>query len=75
MKKFEVGKTYSHGWIGDSDLVTTWEVIKRTPQTITIRHCKEVKTVKIIKNLSDWEGTECVRPCGNYSMCPILRAN
>lgn len=75
MKKFEVGKTYTHGWIGDSSLETTWEVIKRTAQTITIRHCKEVKTCKVIKNLSEWEDMECIRPYGNYSMCPILRAN
>ena len=75
MIKFEVGKTYTHGWIGDSDLETTWEVIKRTAQTITIKHCKEIKTCRIIKDLSNWEGAECVRPYGTYSMCPTLRAN
>ena len=34
MIKFEIGKQYTHGWAGDSDLFTTWEVIKRTAQTI-----------------------------------------
>ena len=29
MIKFEVGKEYTHGWIGDSELETTWKVIKR----------------------------------------------
>lgn len=74
MKKFEVGKTYTHGWIGDSELFTNWEVIKRTAQTITIKHCKEIRTCRIIKQLSEWEGAECVHPYGKYSMCPTLRA-
>lgn len=74
MRKFEIGKKYTHGWIGDSTLFTTWEVIKRTSQTITIKHNNEIKTCKIIKQLSEWEQAETIYPMGKYSMCPILRA-
>lgn len=78
MKKFEVGKQYVHGWIGDSDLFTTWTVIKRTAKTITIKEegtqLDRVKTCRIIDRLSQWEGAECVFPFGQYSMAPTLRA-
>lgn len=75
MIKFEVGKKYTHGWIGDSELFTTWEVIKRTAQTITIKNGDKVKSCKVIKALSEYEKAECIRPYGNYSMAPTLRAN
>lgn len=74
MTKFEIGKEYTHGWIGDSELFTTWTVLKRTASTVTIKHNDEVKTCRIIKDLSEQSGAECIRPFGNYSMCPILRA-
>lgn len=74
MRKFEVGQKYTHGWIGDSSLFTTWEVLKRTAQTITITDGKETKTCRIIKQLSEWENAETVYPIGKYSMCPTLRA-
>lgn len=75
MIKFEVGKQYTHGWIGDSDLYTTWTVLKRTAKTVTIQHCKEVKTCRINQKVSEWDGCECIFPYGQYSMCPTLRAN
>lgn len=75
MIKFEVGKTYKHGWIGESDAVTEWQIIKRTAQTVTIKRNDTVKTCRIIKQLSQWEDAECIYPFGQYSMCPTLRAN
>lgn len=75
MKTFEVGKTYTHGWIGNADMHTTWKVLRRTAKTITITDGRETKTCRIIKQLSEIEGAECVYPFGKYSMCPTLRAN
>jgi hypothetical protein len=75
MKQFEVGKSYTHGWIGDADLFTTWKVLKRTAQTITIKHGNQVKTCRIIKGLSEMNDAECIYPYGKYSMCQTLRAN
>ena len=74
MAKFEVGKKYIHGWAGDSDLFTTWKVIKRTSCTITITDGRETKTCRIIKALSEMSNRETVYPFGQYSMCPLLRA-
>lgn len=33
---------------------------------------KETKTCRVVKGLS--EVSETIRPLGNYSMCPLLRA-
>lgn len=74
MRKFEVGKSYTHGWISDSELFTTWKVIARTAQMITITDGRETKKCRIIKQISEWRQAECVYPEGKYSMCPILEA-
>ena len=74
MRTFEVGKTYTHGWIGDAELFTSWTVIKRTAATITITTGKETKTCRIIKGLSEMNKAESVFPFGQYSMAPTLRA-
>lgn len=74
MRTFEVGNEYTHGWIGNADLFTTWKVLKRTAQTITITDGRETKTCKIIKQLSEIRNAESVYPEGKYSMCPILSA-
>lgn len=74
MKKFEVGKSYTHGYIGDHDLFTTWTVLKRTAQTVTITDGKVTKTKKIIKGLSEMRNAESVYPDGEYAKCPVLSA-
>lgn len=74
MKAFEVGKQYTHGFIGDSELFVTWTVVKRTAQTVTITDGRETKTCKIIKQVSEYRNAESVFPFGRYSMCPILSA-
>lgn len=74
MTKFEVGKKYTHGWIGDSELFTTWTVLKRTAQTVTIQHNNQIKTCRIIKVLSERNKAESIFPFGNYSMAPVLKA-
>lgn len=74
MKQFEIGKTYSTRSICDHECVWNFTVVKRTASTITITDGKETKTCRIVKNLSEYDGRETVRPLGNYSMCPLLRA-
>lgn len=74
MRTFETGKTYTHGWIGDSELFTSWTVVKRTQATITITDGRETKTCRIIKGLSEIRNAESVFPFGQYSMAPILSA-
>ena len=75
MTRFEVGKTYTHGWIGDADLFTSWKVVKRTASTITITDGKDVKTCRINKKYTEYRNAETVFPFGQYSMCPVLSAD
>lgn len=74
MVKFEVGKKYTHGWIGDHDLKTTWEVVKRTACTVTIKEDDCIRTCRIDKYLTEKYGNEHIYPYGKYSKCPILQA-
>lgn len=77
MAQFEVGKYYTHGWIGDSSMFTTWKVIKRTKCTVTIECVDDgrVKTCRFCKWFMDNYGVETIYPYGQYSMAPILDAN
>lgn len=60
----EVGKTYTTRCFGDSQLNETWEIIKRTPKTITAKSdTGEIKTAKI--RLID--GVECVQLSKGFS--------
>lgn len=74
MKKFEIGKTYSMRSIGDHNCIWTYKVVKRTAKTITITDGKETKVCRILKSVSEHNDVETVKPFGNYSMCPMLRA-
>ena len=74
MKQFEIGNTYTMRSICNHECVWVYKVTKRTASTITITDGKEVKTCRINKQVSDWNGTETIYPLGRYSMCPSLRA-
>lgn len=75
MTTFEVGRTYTHGWAGDSEMFTSWTVLKRTKATITITNGRKTKTCRISKPLSECCKSEAIYPFGQYSMCPILTAD
>ena len=75
--KFETGKTYQHGWIGDSTLKASFDVIKRTAKTVTIYSTRfspavtrRIKTIKV-----NGQEVETVMPYGKFSMAPILMAS
>ena len=75
MKRFEVGKIYSVRSIGNNDCIWSYEVVTRTAYTITLKDKHgEVKRCRISKKFSEYCNVETVLPEGNYSMCPILRA-
>jgi hypothetical protein len=70
-KRFEVGKTYSDSFTGDSQLFAHFPIKARTAQTITT--VVDGKTVK--RRLYVYEGVEQFKPFGNYSMAMIVNAN
>ena len=75
MKTFEIGKTYHMASPCNQNCVWTYEVVKRTAQTITLSDGKKTIKCRIIKKVSEWRGAESVYPLGQYSMCPSLSAD
>ena len=72
MKLFEVGKTYETKLINSSNSTISVTVTARTAKTITDQNGKRFG---VIKRLSAYNNAETIRPLGNYSMCPIVRAD
>lgn len=79
MTKFETGKTYKTTLATSHDTTLYFTVVKRTAQTVTLRGTVEagedgVRTYRISKKLSEHIGAEVIKPWGDYSMAPILKA-
>lgn len=75
MKKFETGKAYSMRSICDHECIWTYTVKARTAATITLIDEKgNEKKCRIIKQISEWNNAETVKPLGSYSMAPSLIA-
>ena len=72
LTRFEVGKRYKHGWIGDSQLFTTYTVISRTKHFIQLAESESDRAFKV--KIFNYEGSERCYPRGKYSMCPTLSA-
>lgn len=72
MKKFEVGKNYSCTSACNHECVWTFKVIKRTDKTVTLQQSGKSETITRRPYLYD--DSENIRPLGNYSMAPIIRA-
>ena len=71
-KQFEVGRTYWVRSICDYDTIFSFEIVKRTEKTVTIKSrtwgC-DVKKIKVR------DGVETIMPLGTYSMAPMLTAD
>ena len=70
MNKFEVGQTYTTRSICDAGMVISLAVISRTEKTIKADTGMGIKTLRV----SEYQGAECVKPWGSYSMAPVIRA-
>jgi len=73
---FEVGETYRHGWIGDSNMFSRYKVLSRTAKRVTLEEqSTHGKPEKITRGIShDTDGNEYVMPHGRYSMAPRLNS-
>lgn len=73
---FEVGKVYGTRSICDQDTIFSYEVLKRTAKSITLRsvyrngHYGEPKR----RGVYVYDGIEYCKPEGTYSMCPVINA-
>lgn len=65
--KFQIGKTYTTRSIVDADHIISVTIKSRTAKTI------KTDTGKTLR-VGIYDGAEFVRPWGNYSMAPIVRA-
>lgn len=71
MNKFKTGKTYTTRSICDHDCVITVTIYARTEKTVKVVVRGEQKTFRV----GEYDGSEFIRPWGNYSMAPIITAN
>ena len=67
MTKFEPGKTYTTRSIGDHNCIISETIASRTAKTVTTTDGKRFR-------LFEYDGAECFRPWGKFSMAPTLRA-
>lgn len=73
---FVAGKFYSHNYIGDSDLLVKYKVVRRTAKSIWISKVNfdgSVSEVVQRKRIYIFRGEENVS-LGSYSMAPTLSA-
>jgi hypothetical protein len=75
MKQFEVGKQYYMRSIGDYDCIWSYEVIKRTAKTVTLKQIGKQLDNIINRRISIWDNCESVMPLGSFSMAPCLTAD
>lgn len=69
---FESGKTYTTRSIGDSDMVISVTVLRRTAKTIYV---KGDALTNAALRVWMFDGVEHVSPWGKYSMSPVISAN
>lgn len=69
---FEIGKTYNMKYIGDSQMLIQWTVIKRTAKTIQVQDQWGETMQKRIK-FDSYSNSEFIEK-GSYSMAPVLYA-
>lgn len=70
MQSFQVGNTYTSRSIGDHDCIIAVTILKRTAKTVSAKALGNVKNFRIF----EYDGAECIRPWGSYSMSPVIRA-
>lgn len=73
MTKFEVGKSYQARWVTNYDLISTFEVVKRTAKFVTLLSKDDGSTKRV--GVHEWSSVETCKPFGTYSMCLVLSAD
>lgn len=73
MTKFEVGKSYQARWVTCWDMISTFEVVKRTAKFVTLVSQDDGSTKRV--GVREWSGVETCHPLGTYSMALVLSAD
>ena len=71
MNKFQTNGFYTTRSICDSNCIFRVLILKRTAKTVTVRD-DQGRSYRC-KIYTDHDGSEYIKPFGNYSMAPIFR--
>jgi len=69
--QFQVGRTYQTRSICDHDCIITATIVSRTAKRLTA----DTQRGRKVFGIGQYDGVEFIRPWGNYSMSPIIRAD
>ena len=73
--KFEAGSTYYTRSIGDHNCIWRFRVVRRTASSVWVTGCADHDAGKVERRkVSEWNGAECFKPFGTYSMSPTVCA-
>lgn len=67
MEQFKIGQTYKTRSACDADCILAVTIESRTAKTVKLPNGKKFRVF-------EFDGVECFRPWGSYSMAPIIRA-
>jgi hypothetical protein len=72
---FTAGKTYFCNWIGDADLKTPFEIVRRSQKSVWIKGGEmNDRNAVVRRSIEIIDHEETFSPFGKYSMSPITRA-
>jgi len=71
---FQAGQVYEHAQIGDRNLITRYEITKRTPKRLTWRDQFGDTGSCAVQFDPAHKPDEFCYPEGKFSMCPVLTA-
>lgn len=74
MKTFNTNTTYKMGFAGDSNLFTNFKVTRRTAKSVWLTDTNGNLDGEQRFAIKVYNGEEYVKPLGNYSMAPVLKA-
>ena len=69
---FEAGSTYQMRFIGDSQLIVNFTVVRRNEKSVWIKRQNSSEVIR--KAIKVHNGAEYCLPEGAYSMAPVLSA-
>jgi len=77
MSTFKVGTTYETRSIGDHNCVFSYRVVGRSAKFITIEGGvgRNGQGERRRVGIYEYDGSECAKPEGTYSMSPTIRAD
>ena len=74
-KQFQIGKRYSTRSIGDHNAIFSFTIVSRTQKSVSFREDSFSDSSITQRRVKVQDDVEQFKPFGNYSMCPIIKAD